>query len=42
MLEDEFDELDEKHREFVTVCELCSPRAPLQTEIQQLVPGQNK
>ncbi len=27
MLEDELGELDEKHREFVAVCELCSPRA---------------
>ena len=27
MLEDELGELDEKHREFVSVCELCSPQA---------------
>jgi len=27
MLEDELGELDEKHREFVVVCEFCSPRA---------------
>jgi hypothetical protein len=41
MLEDEFDELDEKHR-IVTVCELCSPRAPLLMDKRQLVPGQSK
>ena len=27
MLEDELGELDEKHREFVAVCETCDPRA---------------
>ncbi len=27
MLEDELGELDEKHREFISVCELCSPQA---------------
>ena len=27
MLEDELGELDEKHREFVAICETCSPRA---------------
>ena len=27
MLEDELGELDEKHREFVAVCETCSQRA---------------
>ena len=27
MLEDELGELDEKHREFVAVCELCAPQA---------------
>jgi len=27
MLEDELGELDETHREFVAVCELCSPQA---------------
>ena len=27
MLEDKLGELDEKHREFVAVCELCSPQA---------------
>ena len=26
-LEDELGELDEKHREFVSICELCSPQA---------------
>lgn len=25
MLEDEIGELDEKHRQFVAVCELCAP-----------------
>ncbi|HUT59410.1 MAG TPA: M55 family metallopeptidase [Phycisphaerae bacterium] len=29
MLEDELGELDEKHREFVAVCETCAPRAHL-------------
>ena len=27
MLEDELGELDEKHREFIAICETCSPRA---------------
>ena len=26
MLEDELGELDEKHREFIAVCEMCDPR----------------
>ncbi len=26
MLEDELGELDEKHRQFVSVCELCAPQ----------------
>jgi hypothetical protein len=31
MLEDELGELDEKHREFVAICETCSPRAYLES-----------
>ena len=31
MLEDELGELDEKHREFVAVCETCSPRAYIES-----------
>ena len=27
MLEDELGELDDKHREFVAVCEVCAPQA---------------
>jgi hypothetical protein len=31
MLEDELGELDEKHREFVAICETCSPRAYMES-----------
>ena len=31
MLEDEMGELDEKHREFVAVCETCAPQAYMDT-----------
>ncbi len=31
MLEDELGELDKKHREFIAVCEFCSPRAYLKS-----------
>ena len=31
MLEDELGELDKKHREFIAVCEFCSPRAYLES-----------
>jgi len=31
MLEDELGELDEKHREFVAVCETCAPQAHMAT-----------
>jgi hypothetical protein len=31
MLEDELGELDEKHREFVAVCETCAPKAHMAT-----------
>ena len=31
VLEDELGELDDRHREFVTVCEMCSPRKHLAT-----------
>ena len=31
MLEDELGELDQKHREFIAVCETCAPRAHMAT-----------